>query len=512
MQEQLTILMVRRKMMKNGVKVFMVMLIVLISATGFVFAEGVQETGEVQQTAETQQQAKYVIFLIGDGMAMPQVSSTEAFLGTAGDAPMEKLAFSEFPAQGMITTYAADRFITGSAAAGTALASGYKTYINAIGVGVDKQPLKTLVEYAEEKGMATGLVTSTRLTHATPAVFAAHNVDRGNENEIAADMADSGVDYMVGGGYRYFVKADGPLKSKRTDDRDIVAEMVDMGYKTFISEEATQDFLAYEPWRGDQVIGLFGYSHLDYDIDNSNQPSLAELTAKGIDLLSQDEDGFFMMVEGGRIDHACHANDAVTAIQDTLAFNDAVKEAIDFYNEHPEETLIVVTADHETGGLTLGFAGTEYESAFDTLQDQHISYEAFDSQVLSAYKDSHNRYNYDLNDLLPAVEDFFGLADLTDTERAQLEEGLQRSMGGEVERSASQNEYLLYGTYEPFTVTITHLLNQRAGLAWTSYSHTAVPVPTFAMGPSAETFQGYYDNTDVFWKIASIMDIPVVRE
>lgn len=502
--------------MKDGVKRVLLAALILLSAAGFAAAEGAQEVSSTTDPsvsaaagAAAESNVKHVILLIGDGMAMPQVSAAEAYVGSRLGKPVEKTDFSQFPAQGMTTTYAADRFITGSAAAGTAIATGYKTYINAIGVGTEKQPLKNLVEYSQDKDMATGIVTSTRMTHATPAVFAAHNEHRGNENEIAADMSDSGVDYFAGGGYRHFVSADSGLPSKRTDGRDLVEEMADMGYETFISESDTRRFLEWTPQADEKVLGLFSYSHLDYDIDDAEQPSLAELTRKGIELLSQDENGFFMMVESGRIDHACHANDAVTAIQDTIAFNDAVEEAVSFYNEHPEDTLVVVTADHETGGLTLGFAGTGYESAFSGLQEQHISYGGFNAEVLGPYKDEHSVYSSELEDLFPALENYFGLTDLNENEYAQLEEALQRSLGGEIVRPASQNEYLLYGYYEPFTVTVTHILNQRAGLAWTSYSHTAVPVPTFALGPNAGLFQGYYDNTDIFWKIADIMNFPI---
>jgi len=195
----------------------------------------------------------------------------------------------------------------------------------------------------------------------------------------------------------------------------------------------------------------------------------------------------------------------VSAIHDTFAFDEAVREAVKFYNRHPQETLIVVTGDHECGGLTLGFAGTEYETAFDVLGAQTISYEYFDEYVLKPYKKAHSLADADMNQLLPALDQYFGLSDLSDYEMKLIEEAFVRSMTDAKERSENEETYLIYGGYEPLTVTLTHILNRRAGLAWTSYKHTGVPVPTFALGAGADEFNGYYDNTDIFHKTVAAM-------
>jgi alkaline phosphatase len=236
--------------------------------------------------------------------------------------------------------------------------------------------------------------------------------------------------------------------------------------------------------------------------------TLAEFTAKGIELLD-NPDGFFMMVEGGKIDWACHANDAAASIHNTIAFDDAVKEAITFYKEHPAETLIVVTGDHECGGLTLGFAGTKYETAFKELAEQTVSFEKFNADILNPYKEKHSPDTADITDLLDEIETYFGLTvnDLTEAEQEMVQRAFTRSMKGNVERAAQEDTAILYGGYEPLTVTLTHILNQKAGLSWTSYSHTAVPVPTFALGVGASQFNGYYDNTDIFHKMVKSMGI-----
>lgn len=454
--------------------------------------------------------AKNIILLIGDGMGTPEIAAADAYLGATDNDDstwLGKQSWESFPHQGLTTTYAADRFITDSAAAGTAIACGQKTYCGAISIATDHATkLKSIAEYSRDAGKAVGIVTTTRVTHATPAVFISHNVDRDAENEIAEDEAAFGVDFLAGGGYRNFVGKDNAegLKSKRKDDRDLVKEMQAAGYKTFISEKAMNDFTAYTPKKDDKVLALLGASHLEYEIDRQkqrDQPTLAALTDKALQTLTNnsktDKNGYFLMVEGGRIDHAGHANDAKTNIVDTLAFNDAVKVALSYYRKDPENTLIIVTADHETGGLTLGFAGTEYESAYSQLVPQDVSYEGYQEGGFAAYKKAHKN-DYKLSDLEGYMADHFGLSNLTGLEKSQLEIALKRSMDGEEVRSPLTEDYLLYGGYEPFIMQITHILNNRAGLAWTSYSHTAAPVATFAIGPGSEQINGTFDNTDIF--------------
>ncbi len=477
-----------------------IIVLLLVSMVSFsLFSEGTKEINLSKENNSTKS-VKNVILLVGDGMSVAQIATTEAYVGAQNGEYISKLNFEDFEHQGLTSTYAGDRLITDSAAAGTALATGFKTYCGAISVDMNKNDLKTILEYAQDRDKATGIVTSTRVTHATPAVFLAKNIDRNAENEIAEDEAYSGVDFLAGGGYRYFVSKDNEkgLASKRTDGKNLISEMEKNGYKSFISEDSTIDFLNYKPKAGDKIVGLFSASHLDYQIDNANQPTLAQMTDKAIESLSTDSDGFFLMVEGGRIDHACHANDAVTAIEDTLAFEDAVQVAIDFYNKNPNDTLIIVTGDHETGGLTLGFAGTHYESAYEQLQNQKISYEKYGSDYFSNYKETHSIGNCNLSDLENDLNYYFGLNNLTDEERTSLENALKRSIAGEIITGSQNSDYLLYGGYEPFIMEITHILNKRAGVAFTSYSHTAVPVATFAIGNGSENVNGMFDNTDIF--------------
>jgi alkaline phosphatase len=291
-------------------------------------------------------EAKYVFYMIGDGMGANQRELGESLLQVIEGDSTARLTMNT----GEFTTRSADLPITDSAA-GTALATGSKTNNGMIAELPNGTELKTLVEAAKEEGMATGIMTTTRINHATPAVFAAHNDSRHNYNDIAVDYLDSGVDFFAGGGYRYFIPQGTTylgrnLDSEREDGWNLIDTFEDEGYITFLSEEESEDFIDYLPAAGDKVFATFTNYGLPYDINRQNlslaseyreellniqTPSIAEITQKAIELLSQDEDGFFMMVEGGRIDHVAHGNDIAGTAYDTIAFDKAVEKAYEFY-------------------------------------------------------------------------------------------------------------------------------------------------------------------------------------
>jgi alkaline phosphatase len=260
----------------------------------------------------------------------------------------------------------------------------------------------------------------------------------------------------------------------------------------------------------------------------ASEMSLTEITDKAITLLD-NPNGFFLMVESGKIDWACHANDAAAAIRDTLEFDNAIAEALAFYEQHPTETLIVVTGDHECGGMTIGFAGTPgsgsgvgtgYATYMELLPKQTISYDAFTNTVLKAYKendaalDAMNGYPK----AIALLETYFGLKTTGDAETDRsvltamdLEDivaGFVQTLNAPEDRS-TERLYTKYGKsyYDPFTITLTHVLNRKSGISWTSYSHTGVPLMTNAQGAGQELFQGYYDNTDIAKKIMAAMGL-----
>ena len=251
---------------------------------------------------------------------------------------------------------------------------------------------------------------------------------------------------------------------------------------------------------------------MDYEMDRQDgEWALADYVEKGIEVLDNDT-GFFMMCEGGKIDWACHANDAGATVTDTLALADAVQVAIDFAKEHADETLIVVTGDHETGGLTIGFAGTDYDTYLDSLANQTISYAQFDEQYVAAYKENGTSFE----DAMKDVEKLFGLKlsgeetdrlVLTDYEVQRLRAAYDLAMSDTSSDDYTQEQYVLYGIYNPFSVTVTHILNNKSGVDFTSYSHTGLPVAVFADGNGADAFTGYYDNTEIYQKMASLVGV-----
>lgn len=318
-------------------------------------------------------EVKNVILLIGDGMSFNQFSIARIKgAGLDGKLYMEKL-----PVTGIMRTHSANNIVTDSAASGTALACGIKTNNKMLGVAPDETKYKTILEAAKEKKMETGLVVTSRITHATPACFAAHVRHRDMERRIAPQLIENNkVNVLFGGGRDYLLPRDIP-GGRRRDERNLVKEAKNQGYSYI--ENAEQLATAKGPY----VLGLFQIAELT---TRKPEPSLAELTKKAIEILdvrekkkktflentiteilnlllfksSDHKPGFFMMVEGSQIDWACHDYDADRVIRLTLLFDLAVKEAIDFAIKD-KHTLVIVTADHETSGLTI----TEAEEGMD---------------------------------------------------------------------------------------------------------------------------------------------------
>lgn len=439
---------------------------------------------------------KYVLYMIGDGMGAAHRQIAEYYAQYQKNDPNYHLTINSLPVTGVITTHSANTLITDSAAAGTALAAGVKTNNGMIAVTPDGKPVSTLLEGAEKQGKATGLVTTTRITHATPAAFATHNINRNDENAIAVDYLDSGVDVLLGGGWRYFTKVNG--KTKRKDGRNLVSEFKAEGYKTFITEKSTPDFRQYSPKKGDKVLGLFTYSHLPYAIDRTKDqtPSLAELTDKAIELLSKDKDGFFLMVEGGRIDHASHANDLAGTVGDTLAFDAAVKSALDFYHKHPKETLLVVASDHETGGVGLGL-GKQYFMNIDKIALRH---ESVEDKLQKVYKGDRKAF-------FTHIADKMGLTNLTNEETSQIEKAMDMVDSGKTKDDADVKA--IYGGYDPVAMAVAHITSKRAGIYWTSYAHTGTQLPVSAIGVDAEKIGGFKDNTQIAKTLADSMQVTI---
>ncbi|ADY14456.1 alkaline phosphatase [Sphaerochaeta globosa] len=488
------------------------LLMVLLLAAAVMAGLSAQAAGEIQGSSAmpVQAQPKYVFMFIGDGMSHVQINAAQVLKGSneKGKLSLKPLTFTSFPVLGLQTTYDATSFCPDSASTATSLSSGYKTHSGTLGLGIDKQMLgKTIAEQVkEQKGWKVGIVSTVTLNHATPAAYYAHVPSRNSYYDIGLQMVQSGFDYFGGGAIN---KADdGGKKSIYTlleeagylvtDDADQIRNLSSASGKVYAQSPRLQD------------SGSMPYA-LDMGFEDIG---LELFVQKGIEVLD-NPNGFFMMVESGKIDWACHANDAAAEIYDLLAFDKSIDVALAFAQKHPEETLIVVTGDHETGGMTIGYAGTGYSTAFDILDAQKLSYIAFDEKFTALQKQNPSLR---FEQAMALVEADFGLVApgkntankalvLSALEYSKLEASFKQAMLPSKQRDGSDQAYLLYGGYNPFSVTLTHILNNKAGIGWTSYSHTGTPVGVYAYGSGSELFSGSYDNTEVYAKLKQLTGI-----
>ncbi len=511
--------------MKRSIKFLMIAVVAIFAVSCGGNTSSAKQTIGGEYVTSTS--AKYVFYFIGDGMAAPQVRLGEAALTAPGFIDNYfvqtgtklggELNLKSINVTGLATSNAQNRYITDSAAAGTALATGSKTDVGVISQTPEGEKLKTIAELAKDSGMKVGIVSSVSIDHATPACFYAHSASRNKYAEISDQLLASGFDYFAGGSVKWDKRAQSEETDKATAYAAYRAKGEEMGYK-FVTTKFEFDALS----KGDNtpVIATLDMlsngqytedgSAMPYTIDltkqssDDNRISLAQFTRKGIELLD-NEDGFFMMVEGGKIDWACHANDAATCAYEVVAFDEAIGVAMEFAAKHPDETLIVVTGDHDCGGLALGFAGTGYRSAFDMLAKSRTSYIEFaqKSQAMIAQGAGFDK-------LLDLACQEFGFTLKTDGEKnvSQLSDIELDKLRDAYMKSAKKRDFndseryrASYSGYDPFTTTCTHIVNNKSGVDYTSYTHTAVPVMVFAQGHNSELFSGYYDNTDIAKRI-----------
>ena len=384
-----------------------------------------------------EKKAKYVFYFIGDGMGFSHVALAEAYKAAKdGKIGSEPLCFTQFPVLGMATTYSASNMITCSSAAGTALSTGTKTNNGMLGVTPDSTALESIAYKIHDAGYKVGIMTSVTIDHATPGAFYANSAARSDYYGIAAQLPESGFEFFGGGGFQGLKGEAG-----RKPLYDIVAEngyAVAFGKDEFEAKKDAADKIIYfqEKEKSGEVLP---YAFLRGDDDLS----LTDVVKGAIEVLDNDK-GFFIMAEGGQIDWAAHANDLVNTIHETIDFDNAIKVAYEFYLQHPDETLIVVTADHETGGVTLG----------------HIKGYTFDLTLLPEKAAFANNSDSD-----KSVDNYMDVASLVDS------------------------------------------LSKKARIGWTTSSHTGGAVPVFAAGAGCSAFAGRMNNTDIPKRIISAMGL-----
>ncbi|PHV70812.1 alkaline phosphatase [Sporanaerobium hydrogeniformans] len=505
--------------MRQVKKLFTAIACIAIASTGLAaFSTVTNAQTKIVQTQSVNQatykKPKYIFTFIGDGMSYVQLNAAQVYQSAMKSSNIElsKLAITQFPVVGSATTQDSTSFCPDSASTATAISSGIKTHSGVIGLGIDKKTApESITEKLKEEGYKIGIVSSVSIDHATPAAFYAHVASRKSMYDIALQLAESDFDYFAGGGLVQPTGANG-------DQKDAYEIIKEKGYNIVNTKE---DILSLNNNSGKTYAispELQDSKAMYYDLDAQNTSiRLKDFVQKGIDVLD-NEDGFFMMVEGGKIDWAGHANDAMANIQDTIALDEAVKVAMEFAKKHPEETLIVVTGDHETGGMSIGQATTGYDTAFNLLSHQKMTYVEFDNLIKDYKKEvAVGNKKGTIEEVFPLIQENFGLISpndaevaknsalvLTDYEYNKLVSAFEETMKAKEIRSTGVEVEILYGGYEPLSITLTHILNNKAGIGWTSYAHTGVPVPVYTMGTGAEIFNGSYDNTDIFNKMVEL--------
>jgi alkaline phosphatase len=501
---------------------------------------------------------KNIIMMIGDGMGPQQIGLLKEFAShsTVGQSAAfykdKKTALETFADQGSFAlsrTGPYGSIVVDSACSATQLATGKPALSEVIGLDKEGNPTETVLEAAKAMGKATGLVTDTRVTHATPASFAAHQTHRSLENAIASDMLATGVDVMLGGGLRYWIPQgsssanvklveliDEPtinIKSKREDDRNLLVEAQAENYSLAFNGEQLNKI------ESGKVLGLFHYSAMLDGIAYSNckaadtciQPSLTDMTKKALDILSKDEDGFFLMIEGGQIDWAAHNNDAGDMLHQMLKFDEAIAAVYDWVKER-DDTLVVITADHETGGFGFSYSrknipegNTSIGGLFSELAEGYKpNFNFGDYAILDKlYEQKKDFYNIwyeaggDLGDVEPSAENLMAAMNantsfpitLEDAEKVIAHEDNAHQVHGHKYLSTAQfpkvddfEEFYVYGE-EVHLNLMARALGKYQNTVWSTGTHTHTPVGVIAWGPKAGTdlFRGLMTHVEVGGKM-----------
>ena len=441
--------------------------------------------------------AKYVFLFIGDGMGMSQVYATQMYLQADQDTNND-LLMPNFPYNSTMTTYSANTFITCSSAAATAMSTGYKTNNGVLGKSADLSVnYETFSVKAKNNGFKVGILSNVNIDHATPAGFYAHQDSRNMYYEISMELPNYNIDYFGGGGFHY-------PKGKEENQPDAYENAIEKGYKIINTKKdfnrlgkTDSKIFAINP-------DIYSQGDMYWEIDREeNSLSLADFTKKGIEVIDNSK-GFFMMVEGGKIDWAGHANDAASLIHEVIGFDDAIKVAYEFYKAKPNETLIVVTADHETGSM---FNGINYSIKPELLAHQKISKQEF-SRIIETTIAENPKVSFE--ETLALIENYFGLGNedkglaLSDNEKEFLQNAYKNEITNKITIDPDA-DYLKKNTVYTIAEASIHILNTKAGIGWGSHDHSGTPVPVFVIGKGQEEFTKQFDNTELSKKIGSIM-------
>lgn len=435
-------------------------------------------------------EVKYVFYLIGDGMGMGHVNAAQYYNRIVRGAD-EPLLMMQFPVASQAWTYSASAPVTDSAAAGTALSTGYKTKNNMLGLAPDSvEHYVSIARDLKDAGWGVGVLTSVAPDDATPAAFYAHQPARWMYYEIDKEAVASGYDFLGGASLR-------GVADKEGKPNEVPAMIKDAGIEIAYGTEAGSELAGKVDrlWvlSPENVWG--NGNNIGYTIDSipgaMNLPSLTKVALDHVSAKSPDK--FFMMIEGGNIDHAAHANDPGGVIKEVLNFQDVIRVAYDFYLAHPEETLIVITADHDTGGMAIGHPDHYGYVDLALVDTQRISKDRLADYCRDIVKDGKTISWDEMRDLLQSKLGFWTAAPLTEEQTNRLRAAFDRTFLAR----ESNDEKGLYNTFSEFVIEAFRIYNYWVGTDFISHNHTANPVPVFAIGNGSEKFTHVVNNTDI---------------
>lgn len=444
-------------------------------------------------TLSAQGKAKYVFYFIGDGMGVNQVNAAETYLGALqGRIGIEPLCFPSFPYSAFVNTQSATNGVTDSAAGGTALACGQKTKNGTLGMLKDlTTSVSSIADWARQSGAAVGITTSVAIDHATPAAFYAHVKERHEQYTIGKQLVESANDFYAGSDFTIPTDPEYPNGNTLYEEANSKGFTIARGYADYQNKAANAKKMillqSEEASKADRYSIPYALDRKDGDL------TLTDITRAGIDFMMKkqgEKNGFFMMIEGGKIDWACHAND-LAFIPELIDMDNAVKVAYDFYKQHPDETLIIVTADHETGGIVLSRG--LYEINLAAVGNQRITIEKLGKELHKMHDVKGDKLLWD--DVKTFLAENFGFWDkisLTDEQTQRLVSSFKKIMDG-----TSKDQRTLYQNDDELAVTVRNIMSECAQVGWHVTSHSNGYVPCFAIGVGAEQIHGRIDNTEI---------------
>ena len=438
-------------------------------------------------------QPKYIFYFIGDGLGINHIYGTELY-NAAVHPEMErggKLSFTDFPIRSYVTNHSSSSLVTDSSAAATALASGVKTVNGYMGVDADVKPAKSLTELLSARGLYVGVATNVAVNHATPSAFFGHDQSRSSYGTLFEQLLASEVDFAAGSTILH--KRSG-LTPQQFIEKAKQAGMEVHNSPKLAKQVSGKRVLLLSPNLEEQA--------LKYAVDcQADDPTIVDYTDAAIGYLEREagKRGFLLMVEAGHIDYCAHDNDAVTTFEEINDLSESVQLALDFYAKHPKQTLIIITADHETGGLSVG--SHDYVMYPQNLAYQRCSMVALTAKM-RAMRERGDLAWESMRALLSAELGLWDKVKLSDADEKLLKECFEQDFVRTAEQVVS-----LYNHNEKLASLAIELLNRASQIKWISLDHTGMQVPLFVKGAGQEYFYDCFDNTDIPKAIAKAMGL-----